>query len=100
MNGICRLIFRNVYDKNPSVNSGNMPSDIAARKGNLEIFKLISESVEDINPFNNKGETPLLLAAKKNHFHILKLSYCLKDNSHKRKMQNKPIQSFKKSKHD
>lgn len=76
----------------------SLDSSIAAKYGQLKIFKLIAESTEWWNCKNNMGETPLYLAAKNNHFDILKIQFEVKPCRKKRKNTEEPVRASKRSK--
>jgi ankyrin repeat protein len=73
---ICKLITKNVQDKNPGNNDGRTPFHDAAKEGHLDICKLIIENIKDKNPEGVNGDSPLHLAAEGGcwgHLNICKL---------------------------
>ena len=71
---ICKLVVRNVDNKNPSGRFGWTPLHIAARNGHLEICRFIIENLRKChNPTDEEGMTPLHLAGEKGYLFICNL---------------------------
>ena len=55
---ICRLIIKNVDNKNPANNRGWTPLHEASWHGALNTCKFIILNIHDKNPADNNGKTP------------------------------------------
>ena len=70
---ICKVLFDDSEEKNPSDILGMTTFHFAAEKGLTDVCKLIIENVDNKNPAALNGCTPLHLAAKKGHLKIIRL---------------------------
>ena len=58
-------------DKNPACKDGLTLLHLAAKNGNLEIFKLVWNLTQDKNPASGNKNTPLHVAAERGHYNIV-----------------------------
>ena len=70
---ICKIIIKEVQDKNPRDTKGRTPLHAAAAKGFEKICKLIIDNVVDKNPADNVGNTPYQSASTNGHKNVCKL---------------------------
>ena len=70
---ICKLIFENIEEKNPSDIIGITPLHLAARYGYLDICRFLIEMAENKNPVNDFGITPFNEAFMSGHTEICNL---------------------------
>jgi ankyrin repeat protein len=71
--GICKVLFDDLEEKNPSDILGMTTFHFAAEKGLTDVCKLIIEKVDNKNPAALNGCTPLHMAAKNGHLEIVRL---------------------------
>ena len=69
---VCKLIFQNLQDKNPTTIEGT-PLHLAAQEGHLEVCKLFMDNIKDSSPDVVLKGTPLHLAAGNGHLNVCKL---------------------------
>ena len=74
----CRLIMKNLDNKNPGDNQGWTPLHRAAENGHLHVCRFIMENLSDLtpgclSPRTHFGHTPFDIALQKGHVHILQL---------------------------
>ena len=71
---VCKLIIKNVKDKNPRNHFvRTTPLHLAATRSHLEVCKLIIEFIENKNSQNKWNGTPLHEAAGYGHLQVCKL---------------------------
>ena len=70
---VCKVLFDNSEEKNPSDILGMTTFHFAAEKGLTDVCKLIIENITNKNPAALNGCTPLHLAAENGHFEIVRL---------------------------
>ena len=70
---VCKIITKNLVDKNPADNDGWTPLHYAAENGHPKVCKIIMESLVDKNPADNDGWTPLHSAAENGHLKVYKV---------------------------